>query len=176
MMEDFNIRDSFWNPLFPHHSMYKDSLFDITNLFQLELSKPTEFFPTRYSNSVLDLVFLWPFSTEFNNYQIHSDWRLTSDYTLITINISIFEKCILTKKWSLIKKSEEENHFIKELMNSIEQIDMFSIQSIKALENVIQILVFNIDSTWLKYSKNVNITKHSKVWWNEDCCSDINKY
>ena len=55
-------------------------------------------------------------------------------------------------------------------------MDTFSIQSIKALENIIQTLAINIDSTWFKYSKDVNITKHSKVWWNKDCCKDINKY
>ena len=43
-------------------------------------------------------------------------------------------------------------------------MDTFSIQSIKALENIIQTLAINIDSTWFKYSKDVNITKHSKVW------------
>ena len=51
-----------------------------------------------------------------------------------------------------------------------------SIQSIKALENIIQMIAINIDSTWLKYSKNVNITKYSKVQWNEDCHKDLNKY
>jgi len=82
--EDFNIRDSFWDPYFPYHSTYRDSLFDIADSFQLEISKPTEFFPIRYSdndqdsNSVLDLIFLWLFSTEFNNYHIHPDWRLMS--------------------------------------------------------------------------------------------------
>jgi len=42
-----------------------------------------------------------------------------------------------TKKWSLIKNSNEENHFIEELANIIKQMDTSSIQSIKALENII---------------------------------------
>ena len=53
---------------------------------------------------------------------------------------------------------------------------MSSIQSIEVLENIIQMLVINIDSTWLKYSKDINITKHSKAWWSKDCYKDINKY
>jgi len=79
MTGNFNIRNSFWDPNFPYHSTYRDTLFNISDSFQLEISKLTEFFPTRYSNNnqdsnlVLDLVFLCPFSTEFDNYHIHSD-------------------------------------------------------------------------------------------------------
>ena len=40
-------------------------------------------------------------------------------------------------------------------------MDISSIQSIKALKNIVQMLATNINSIWLKYSKNVNITKHS---------------
>jgi len=80
------------------------------------------------------------------------------------------------KKQSLIKNSDKENHFIKELVNAIKSMDTSSIQSIKALENIIQILAININNTWHKYSKNVNITKHFKVWWNEDCCKNLNTY
>ena len=182
IIEDFNIRDSFWDSYFPHHSLYRDFLFDIAGSFQLVLSKSTEFFPTRYSdnnqdsNLALDLIFLWLFSIEFDNYHIHPDWRLSSDYTPITVNILIFEECIPIKKWSLIKNSKEKNHFIEELANSVKQIDISHIQSIEALENIVQVLVFNINSIWFKYSKCINITKHSKSWWNKDCCTDINKY
>ena len=79
MTGDFNIRNSFWKTYFPYYSTYKDSLFDIANFFQLEISELTEFFSTRYSNNdqdfnlVLDLIFLWLFSTEFDSYHIHSN-------------------------------------------------------------------------------------------------------
>ena len=79
MTKDFNIRNSFWNPNFPYHSSHRDTFFDIADYFQLEISKPAEFFPTRYSNNaqdsnlVLDLVFLHPFSPEFNNHHICPD-------------------------------------------------------------------------------------------------------
>jgi len=68
------------------------------------------------------------------------------------------------KKQSLIKNSDEKNYFIKELVNAIKSIDMSSIQSIEGLKNIVQMLAINIDNTWYKYSKNINITKHSKVW------------
>ena len=53
------------------------TLFEIADPFHVELSKPTEFFPTRYSNnfqdsnSVLNLVFLHPNFIEHNNNCIH---------------------------------------------------------------------------------------------------------
>ena len=104
MTRDFNIRDNFWNLNYLYHSSYRDTLFDITDSFSLKLSKPTEFFPTRYSdntqdlNSVLDLVFLCPNSPEHNNHCIYPDWRLISDHIPITVNISILEKYVQTKK------------------------------------------------------------------------------
>ena len=51
MIEDFNIRNSFWDSNFLYHSSHKDFLFKITDSFSLELSKPIEFFPTRYSDN-----------------------------------------------------------------------------------------------------------------------------
>jgi len=63
MTGDFNIRDSLWNLNFAFHFVHSDMLFNITDLFSLALSKPTENFPTRFldndqnSNLVLDLIF-----------------------------------------------------------------------------------------------------------------------
>ena len=79
MTGDFNIRDNFWDPNFPYHSSHRDTLFNIADSFWLELSKPTEFFPTKYpdnvqdSNLVLDLVFLHSNSSEHKNHHIHPD-------------------------------------------------------------------------------------------------------
>ena len=182
MMEDFNIRDSFWNLNFLYHSSHRDTLFDIADSFHLELSKPAEFFPTRYSyntqdlNSVLDLMFLYLNSSEHDNHHIHPDWRLTSDYAPITIDISILKKHVQTKKQSLIKNSEEETHFIDELINSIKGLNIESIQSIDTLEAIIQLITNNSDRIWHKHSKIVNIIKHSKAWWDNNCHRDLDMY
>jgi len=64
MIGNFNIRDSGWDPLFPHHSTFSDNFFTIADSFNLKLSSPTNCVPTRYSdsdiraNSVIDLIFL----------------------------------------------------------------------------------------------------------------------
>ena len=41
MTEDFNIRDSAWDLLFPHHSTFSNNLFTIANSFNLELLSST---------------------------------------------------------------------------------------------------------------------------------------
>ena len=85
MTGDFNIRDCLWDPSYPFHFSYKDTLFKIADSFHVELSKPTEILPTRYSdntqdsNLVLDLVFLHPNSMEHNNHHIYPEWRLMSN-------------------------------------------------------------------------------------------------
>jgi len=143
MTGDFNIRDSLWNLNFAFHFVHSDMLFNITDLFSLALSKPTENFPTRFldndqnSNLVLDLIFTWPSSMKFNCHHIHSDWRLSSDYAPITVNIPIRNENIPTKQCSLIKGSDEENWFIEDLIQFIKNLNTSSIQDAESLEEVV---------------------------------------
>ena len=170
LTDDFNIKDHFWDLNFLYHSHHRETLFKIADLLQLEISKPYEFFTTRYSddsqisNSVLDLVFLCPGYTKFNNHHIYSNWRLSSDHTSITVNISITEEQVHTKKQSLIKDSEEELLFINKLTHSITNINTASLLYVDNLEAVIQKITYNIKRIWHKYSKIINITKQSKAW------------
>ena len=182
MTGDFNIRDSFWDLNFPYHFFHRDTLFDIANSFQLELSKPTEFFPTKYSdngqdsNLVLDLIFLYYNSSQHNNHDIYPDWRLTLDYIPITLDISIIEEHVQSRKWSLVKNSEGESQFIDKLISFIKSLKTDAIQSTIALEEIIHLLTNNIKRIWYKYSKKVNITKHSKAWWDNNYRRDLNTY
>ena len=143
---------------------------------------PTNQFSTRYlnnyndSNLVIDLMFLRQDSLELNNHMIYSDWRLSLDHTFLTVNIIIIEEYVQTKRHTLVKNSEEEEKFIEELINAIAKLNTNNISDKEMLELIIQILTTEIDRLWLKLFKVVNITKHSKTWWNNDCHGDLEKY
>ena len=113
MTGDFNIRDSLWDMNFPFHSVHSNTLLNIADLLSLAISKLSENFPTRFldndhnSNSVLDLVFLCPSSSEFNYHYIHLEWRLSSNYVPITIDIPTCKESIPNKQQSLVKESDE---------------------------------------------------------------------
>ena len=120
---DFNIRDSIWNPSYPHHSSSSDDLMIIADSFNLELSFPANHVPTRYldsdigSNLVIDLIFLQSGSTEINHHSIHPDLQLSSDHNPLSVTIAIEEESINSFKFSIAKNSEEEKmlhqrHFI----------------------------------------------------------------
>ena len=49
--EDFNIRDSSWDPNFSYYSFHSNVLFEVVDSLYLELSRPTEQLPTRYSDN-----------------------------------------------------------------------------------------------------------------------------
>jgi len=82
-------------------------------------------------------MFLRLKSLEHNNHSIRPDWRLTSDYTPLTVNISIFEEHIQTSKQMLAKNSKEEEKFMNKLSKAIKRLNMENIQNIEVLEHVI---------------------------------------
>ena len=51
MTGDFNIRDSIWDPSYPHHSSFSNNLMIIADSFNLELSFSTNHIPTKYLDS-----------------------------------------------------------------------------------------------------------------------------
>ena len=112
MTGDFNIRNSLWDPSFPHHSSISDNLIIMGDLFNLALSTPTNPCLTRYSdtagktNSVIDLMFLCYGSRELDRHSIHPDSCLSSDHALLSINIPIDEEIVCTSKLSIPQKSK----------------------------------------------------------------------
>jgi len=182
MTGDFNIRDSLWDSLFNHHSSISDDLIVIADSFNLNLLVSINQVPTRYSdnddnsNLVIDLMFLYYNSSELNNHSIHSNLCLTSDHTLLTITIPITEENIDLYKRTISKNSDEEDSFIKEVIAFFSKLDTSNISEISQLEKIVTDFANIVESAWTKNLKIVNITKHSKSWWNNDCNSDLDKY
>jgi len=95
MAGNFNIRDGDWDPSFPHHSIHTSDLLIIADLFDLDLSTPINPGPTRFadnnnsSNSVIDLMFINPLNSGFNNHQILQNKRLPSDHAPLFVELQI---------------------------------------------------------------------------------------
>jgi len=147
---NFNIRDSIWDPSFPHHSTISDNLMIIADLFNLDLSIPTNQVPTRYSdmvgeaNSVIDLIFLRSRSNELNNHSIHPEWQLSSDHAPITVLIPIAKENIITSKFSIAKNSKEEENFTKDVSYIIKNIDVSDLSDSNKLEDATNSLVLSL--------------------------------
>ena len=113
---------------------------------------------------------------EHNNHTIYSEWKLTSDYTPLIVNISIFKEHIQTRKHMLVKNSEEEDNFIDNLIEAIKGLNIKNIQSKEVLDQIVQLFASVTERIWYKHSKVINITKHSKEWWSKYYCRDPETY
>ena len=168
MTGDFNIRDSIWNPSFPHYSFISDDLIIIADSFNLDLSIPTNQIHTRYSdivsklNSVIDLMFLQSSFTKLNNHFIYPNWRISLDHAPLTVSILITKENIISSKFSIMKNSKEETAFIKDISYAIKNLGISNLSNINKLEDIVNSLASNIESVWRTNSKHINITRHSK--------------
>ena len=175
MTGDFNIRDQSYDSSFPHHLSISNDLFIIADLFNLNLSLFSNPIPTRYSDtageldSVINLMFLCSGSSKLNNHLIHPNWHLTSDHIPLTVIIPIVEKFVQTSKLLLLKKSNEEEIFVKEVISIINSLDTLNLSNQESLEQVICLLILKINQAWNTNARKVNIMKHFKKWWNKNC-------
>ena len=78
------------------------------------------------------------------------------------ITIPIIEEYIQIKKQTIVKESEEEHIFIKELIKAIKYIETNDIYDIEYLDNIVLDFANLLECVWAKNSKIVNIMKHSK--------------
>ena len=125
---------------------------------------------------VINLIFLRLDSLEYNNHSIHPEWCLTSNHIPLSVDIAIFKENIQTKKHTIIKDSEEEDNFVSNLIEAIKGLNMDDIQIKEDLKHIIQTFADCMKKIWYKHLKIVNITKYSKVWWNENCYRSLENY
>ena len=157
MIEDFNIRDNDWNFLYLHHSIHTDTLREIADSFNLELSMPVNQVSTQYadnpqeSNLVLDLMFLHANVEEFNNYVISLDLQSLSDHAPLSVSIIIKEETIQDKKQAIVKNNKEEKEFINKLRNRIGCINTKNIHNCKMLERAMQEFASITEKLWQYY-------------------------
>jgi len=176
MTGDFNIWDNIWDPSFPYHSSISDDLIIIADSFNLNLSIPTNQVPTKYldtigkSNSAIDLMFRHSELSELNNHLIYPDWWLTTDHVPLTVFIPIAEENINSYKFSIAKNNEEEASFIKDVLSIIKNLD------IDKLEDIVNTFALYTECAWEKNSKLINITRHSKSWWNKEYNWSLRNY
>ena len=121
-------------------------------------------------------MFLQSGLTELNSHSIYSDWCLTSNYALLTVSISIMEENVNLSKFSIVKNSEEKASFIKDVSSIIKNLDISNLSIINKLEDIVNTLALNIEHAWNKNLKLVNITRHSKSWWIEECNRFLGNY
>ena len=182
MTGDFNIRNSLWDTVFPHHSTISDDLMIVADSFNLALSSPTNPCPTRYSdtvrgaNSIIDLMFLQYGSSKLNQHSIHPDSRLTLDHAPLTITIPIADEIISISKLSIPPNSEQETVFVKEIIVIFKNLETSNITNKDNLENNVNHLEMLIKQAWTKNAKHSRIMKHSKQWWTEECSRSLDNY
>jgi len=88
----------------------------------------------------------------------------------------LLKKILIFIKELLQKNSNEEELFIKEVITSFTKLDISNISDIPELERVVNDFANIVDNAWTKNSKIINITKHVKSWWNNNCNKDLAKY
>ena len=103
-------------------------------------------------------MFLRSDSLEHNSHSIHLKWQLTSNHTPLFIDIVTFKENIQTKKYTIVKDSEEENNFISNLIKAIKGLNIDNIQSKEDLKQIVQTFADCTKRIFYKHLKIVNIT------------------
>ena len=77
---------------------------------------------------------------------------------------------------TIIKDNIEEESFIRDVITSIRSLDTLNLLDIPTLKKAVNDLANDVDNTWVKNSKFINIMKHLKSWWDNNYNKDLEKY
>ncbi|KXN92597.1 hypothetical protein AN958_04433 [Leucoagaricus sp. SymC.cos] len=122
--DDFNIQSKAWDPHFKHYSKFADQLIDLMMDLQLNCSISLQQIPTQYSSdqsrsdSTIDFIFITN-DISVEGHHILADQRLWSDHAPLYITIPISPEHIPIQQKSIKCGSEEEDAFIKELVEGL---------------------------------------------------------
>jgi len=90
--------------------------------------------------------------------------------------ITIEEEYIDLFKISIAKNSKEEKKFIKDVLLAIKSINISDLSDISKIKDVTNSFASKVKLAWKLNAKRVQMTKHSKSWWNEDCNHTLTNY
>ena len=94
----------------------------------------------------------------------------------LSVMIAIKEENIDLFKSSIAKNIEKEKNFIKDISVAIKNINISDLSDHSKIEEVTNLLASRIKFAWKMNAKRVQIMKHSKSWWNNNCNCALNKY
>ena len=95
---------------------------------------------------------------------INSLWKFAVYNSLINITETI------------IRNSEKKEKFVTKLTTTLGNINIIDILNKESFENIVQEYAGIVNSTWYKFSKNINITKCFKAWWKKEYNIKLNTY
>ena len=100
--------------------------------------------------------------TELNNHSVYPDWHLFSDHTSLTVSIAIDEENIDSFRYSIVKNSEEEVSFIKEVKHTIRSVDISDISDPIKLEETTNSLTSKIK--YIRMKNEFKISQHHETF------------
>ena len=83
---------------------------------------------------------------------------------------------MMNTKLFLLKKSEQEEKFIKEVIGVFKLLDITNLGNCESLKQTVDSLAASIKQAWKSNTRRVKIMKHSKIWWNDECRQSLNIY
>ena len=137
--EDFNIRDTEWDPSVLLHLAADQILRDLADSYSFVCSLPVLSVPTHYSdisghaNSVIDLIFL-DINCAQVTYCIEPDLRQPSNHAPLIVNLPIASENIQMYRKVLKLDSKEEIAFLLSVNEGLSQLNFSSLDSTAGLD------------------------------------------